>query len=342
VPVTGARYVVGIRPERGKPALTARKLDRMTQGQPDTAAAERIARAQLRARLALTALLLVLVAAGIRAADPVITSRGPLHRDGAAVAAGLELVLIGLLVAASRRKTRLAGSPPRLPYLLNSILVPVLWAGVIVLPVAAFLGLLHDIHLNPRTPAKPPPGRKAKPPKTRLQPPPGSHQAVVITELVLLTLAVIAVLACLLLIVRWRRAARVSYPAVPDEDFPARLGEAVQAGRRALAGLNEARAAIIACYVAMEQSLATAGAVRAVAETPDELLARAVAAGLVRGEAAGQLTALFYQARFSARPLPGGSLAAARQALTEMAAELGGAAGSGPLVAATGQPAGDR
>jgi Domain of unknown function (DUF4129) len=313
----------------------------MTHGQPDTAAAQRLAHAQLRARLALAALLLVLAAAGIRAADPVITARGPLHRDGTAVAAGLELVLIGLLVAASRRKTRLGDSPPRLPYLLSSILVPVLWASVIVLPVGAFLGLLHEIHLNPRK-SSPPAGRKFKLPETRTRPSPGLHEAAVIAERVTLILVLIAALVCLLLIVRWRRAARVSYQAVPDEDFSGRLRQAVQAGRRALATLDEARAAIIACYVAMEQSLATAGAVRAVAETPDELLARAVAAGLVRGEAAGRLTALFYQARFSARPLPDGSLAAARQALAELAAELGGTAGSGLLAAARGQSGTDR
>ncbi len=317
----------------------------MTPGQPDTAAARRLsrargehargdhvqgdharslARAQLLARLALAALLLLGVAAGIGAADPAITARGPLHRYGTVVAAGLELVLIVLLVAVGRRRARLGMWSARLPYLLNSILVPVLRASVIVLPVWVFLNLLHVvlIHGTPRklNPVHP----KLRPYKARSSALPDVRVIVA----VILLLMLIAVLICLLLIVRWRRAARVSNPMVPDEDLSGQLRQAVQAGRRALAGLDEARAAIIACYVAMEQTLATAGAVRAVAETPDELLARAVAAGLVRGEAAGQLTALFYQARFSARPLPGGSLAAARQALAELAAELSGPRGT--------------
>ena len=93
-------------------------------------------------------------------------------------------------------------------------------------------------------------------------------------------------------------------------------------GRAALAGVDDARAAIIACYVAMERSLAERGTARAAADTPDELLARAVASGVVRGGAAGRLTALFYEARFSTHPLDGGQRDAASAALDELAAEL--------------------
>ena len=56
---------------------------------------------------------------------------------------------------------------------------------------------------------------------------------------------------------------------------PEDLREAVESGRSALRTIDDARAAIIACYVAMENSLAERGAARAVADTPDELLARA-------------------------------------------------------------------
>ncbi len=100
------------------------------------------------------------------------------------------------------------------------------------------------------------------------------------------------------------------------------LAEAVAEGRAALAGVDDARAAIIACYVAMERSLAERGTARAAADTPDELLARAVASGVVRGGAAGRLTALFYEARFSTHPLDGGQRDAASAALDELAAEL--------------------
>ena len=72
----------------------------------------------------------------------------------------------------------------------------------------------------------------------------------------------------------------------------------------------------------MERSLADRGAARGAADTPDELLARAEAAGVVRGAASRRLTALFYEARFSSHPLGGEQRDAARRALDELAAEL--------------------
>jgi hypothetical protein len=59
------------------------------------------------------------------------------------------------------------------------------------------------------------------------------------------------------------------------------LREAVESGRSALRTLDDARAAIIACYVAMENSLARRGAARGIAGTPDELPARARNTGVV-------------------------------------------------------------
>ena len=54
----------------------------------------------------------------------------------------------------------------------------------------------------------------------------------------------------------------------------------------------------------------------------EELLARAVSAGLVRRGAAARLTALFYEARFSSHPLRDGQREAASGALAEIAADL--------------------
>ena len=100
------------------------------------------------------------------------------------------------------------------------------------------------------------------------------------------------------------------------------LREAVESGRSALRTVDDARAAIIACYVAMENSLAERGTARATADTPDELLARARQSGIVRGTAATRLTALFYEARFSSHPLDHRQRDAAEQALDELAAAL--------------------
>jgi hypothetical protein len=100
------------------------------------------------------------------------------------------------------------------------------------------------------------------------------------------------------------------------------LRDAVESGRAAFTEFDDTRAAIIACYVAMEGSLAERGTARAVADTPDELLSRATQTGLVHGPAARTLTGLFYEARFSSRPLAAGQRETARQALDELAAEL--------------------
>jgi hypothetical protein len=126
----------------------------------------------------------------------------------------------------------------------------------------------------------------------------------------------------------WARRLRPPAAARPDglivED-PESLREAVESGRTALRALDDARAAIIACYLAMEASLAQRGAARGVAGTPDELLARATGQGVVRGTAAVRLTALFYEARFSSHPLDPGQRDAAEQALDELAATLNAA-----------------
>ena len=118
------------------------------------------------------------------------------------------------------------------------------------------------------------------------------------------------------------RLRRPAAPLVIEDVSTEELREAVAEGRSALAGIDDARAAIIACYVAMERSLADRGTARGAADTPDELLGRAVASGAVRGGAAGRLTALFYEARFSTHPLGAGQRDAASAALDELAGEL--------------------
>ena len=86
------------------------------------------------------------------------------------------------------------------------------------------------------------------------------------------------------------RPAWEDFGDLADDEAQEQLREAVRSGQAALHEIDDARLAIIACYVAMEQSLAKAGAVRAAAETPDELLDRAATAGLVHGAEAARLT----------------------------------------------------
>ena len=159
---------------------------------------------------------------------------------------------------------------------------------------------------------------------------------------VLYGLLVIALITALAFSIWWGRrlAAAAARPAAVPGDIAEEtegLREAVASGRAAMADLDDARAAIIACYAAMERSLAERGAERGAAGTPDELLRRAVRSGLLSAgasaggnsaggnNAAGTLTTLFYEARFSTHPLGPGQREAAARALDALAAEIAAA-----------------
>ncbi|MFD0330812.1 DUF4129 domain-containing protein [Streptacidiphilus monticola] len=97
------------------------------------------------------------------------------------------------------------------------------------------------------------------------------------------------------------------------------LAEAVRLGRAALAG-QDARAAIIACYAAMEESLAESGVHAEIADTPEDLLRRA--GTVLAGPAAPELAALFREARYSTHPLGPAELARAEAALDDISGQL--------------------
>ena len=291
------------------------------------------------ARLALAAVLTGAVVAGAQAAVPAADwNQGPWHGHGLLLAAGLEAVLVTLLVLLGRRDRRFATSPlaARVHLLLRTALV----IGVTAVPVLVVLNITATtpLHLPPLLVPKPRPASA-----TPAAPPPavfGMRAALVPALYIGLLTALIASAAVLLLSLLRAQPSG----AVPADPSPAgeeeRLRRAVRSGQAALAGLDDARRAIIACYLAMEDSLARAGTVRGEAETPDELLARAAATGLAQRAEAGELTALFYEARFSTRPMPPGRRAAARRALAALAAGPGADSYAGAAGAAGGGHAG--
>src|SRR5580693_7491421 len=272
-------------------------------------------------------LLVILGLAGLRGAVTVPRWNGPLRHDGVAIGLALEVILGVLLVLTIRRRSRaMRGGVPvnDVAAKLRGVLTVVLGAGMIAVAVAVFLTL--HLHLGekfqpaPTVSVKPIPKRKL-PPQSQ-QPGPGFHVPLTV---VLYVLLVILLVAAVLLSIWWSRRFRPSFGGKTSgflAEDPEDLREAVESGRLALRTVDDARAAIIACYVAMETSLAERGAARAVADTPDELLARATTSGLVRGTAAARLTELFYEARFSSHPLGRGQRDAAEQALDELAAAL--------------------
>jgi hypothetical protein len=134
--------------------------------------------------------------------------------------------------------------------------------------------------------------------------------------------------AALIIAALWVRRQRRAQDWADDSPAGAEsnpsLQDALTAGTAALRGETEPRAAIIACYAAMETSLAGAGAAPVASDTPDEVLTRAASGGLIRSAAAGELTGLFRQARYGHRAMAEGERAAAQGALTRLRADLGG------------------
>jgi hypothetical protein len=275
---------------------------------------------QARARVMLAGLLLAAAVVGIRAAVPGNGWRGPLYADPLPLGIAFEVVVAGLLLALHRRTNRnpQVGEPAAA---LRQALRLMLVALLLALPILLAAYLLSKVHPHLR------PNRL---PKTRQVPPGHPHPGRLASRgggisvppdllYALIAVALIAAIVACVVLLR-RRAASQSWAAfdeLPDDDQE-QLAQAVESGRTALREVDDARAAIIACYLAMEGSLAEAGAERGAAETPDELLARATVRGLVRGPAAERLTALFYEARFSTHPLPGSAKDDARQALDEL------------------------
>lgn len=287
------------------------------------------------ARLLPLVLLLVLVIAGLRGVVPAPGWDGPLKAGGVAIGIALEVIFgVLLLVVHSRDRAarRAANSRPydpaeqdkdvEPPQALRFTLKYVL--GLCMLGVAAVI--IANLHLHfLAKPAKLPP-LKAKTPASATQPAlhggaAGSFHLPL--GPILYGLLIALIVAAVVVSVWWSmRLRRPAAPLIIEDVSAEELREAVAEGRAALATIDDARAAIIACYVAMERRLAERGTERGAADTPDELLARAVASGAVRGGAAGRLTNLFYEARFSTHPLSGGQRDAASAALDELAEEL--------------------
>jgi hypothetical protein len=296
---------------------------------------------RFRSRALLAVLLLLVTIAGIRAAAP------PARVDVAArpvligTACALETVLAVLLIALRWRRARSGGSesPPGPAARLRGLLSGTIVTCLIIVPLAVLIAI--SANLRRRRPFRPPTRvapRNARPvPPHRLRP---GHGASIGPDIRYLLVALLAAAIIIAVIVIWRRgrglagAGRLTEPP-EDASTPAELARAVDSGRVALRELDDARSAIIRCYLAMEASLAEAGAARNAAETPDELLGRAVAAGLVDGVPAGALTALFYEARFSTHPMPMSRRDEAEQALADIAAALPPAAAPRALPAAS-------
>ena len=291
------------------------------------------------ARLLPLALLLILAIAGLRGETASPSWDGPLKAHGVVIGLILEGILAVLLVitlvrdAAARRATEAAEAAdtapvtesggPSVPAGLRWVLKWVLGAGMLAVAIVLITNLNLHVFTGTR-PQRLPPPRLARPtavPAPGKTAPSTFHIPLGPILYGLIAALVVAIAVSIWWSARLRRPAQAGPPADIAEDSE-ELRDAVAEGRAAFARLDDAREAIIACYLAMERSLADRGTARNAADTPDELLNRAVTSGIVHGSAASRLTGLFYEARFSSHPLGPEQRDAARQALDDLAAEL--------------------
>lgn len=272
-------------------------------------------------RAVLAVLLLLLTIAGTRATGPALGANFAAQPVIIGTGCVLEAVLAALLIALRWRRRPPAGPGVRLRLLLSGVIV----SGLIAVPFAMLIAGIAKIRprrrltqhrVSPRgRPIRLHLGRSGH----------GTAPGFVDFRYVLIAVLVAAIIVAAVLIWRrrrWARAYRLGVTAEDETDTPLELARAITSGRVALSEIDDARAAIIRCYLAMEDSLAKAGTARGAAETPDELLDRAVAGGLVHGRPAGRLTALFYEARFSTHPMPLSRRDEAERALANLAAAL--------------------
>jgi hypothetical protein len=241
---------------------------------------------------------------GLRRAGPVVTGL-----SAVLLLAGATTVLTGLRVGLRiARRRRRGGEEPELVQerpdtaweRLGAVLTVLVMLGLAVGLVLA----VGRVHFTPARHAQPTTARTTGatlPAPTRSpRAARGETRADGVVIAVAIGAAVLAFAAGGYFAVRARRR--------PGEDAiecgQRRLSEDVlRDARVALAAPADSRGAILACYRAMERSLAAAGTSPQVADTPEELLDRAARSGVLLPAAAQRLAALFREARFSMHPM---------------------------------------
>jgi hypothetical protein len=280
--------------------------------------------------LSVAVLLLALAALGTRArrVTPLSTS-GMMAAAGQPVSviagalavAAACLLLAGMAVLLPRRRRRrdddFVPVPERVGTWWQRALVMLAMLAFLALLVTAVVVVARSRQGGQRSFGHPAPLVPALPHLSGAAPASGSAA--------LIAVAALTVLAGLVLAVLWRPGRRRPSDAQhrPYADASP-LAAAVAAGSWALVNGGGAREAIISCYAAMEDTLAAAGSPRRPADTPEELLDRAVAERVIGIPAAERLTALFREARYSPHQLGDAQRSAARAALDAISRDVAG------------------
>jgi hypothetical protein len=123
------------------------------------------------------------------------------------------------------------------------------------------------------------------------------------------------------------RPIRVEPTAPPPPAVHAEVAAAVDAGLAALAdGDSDARAAVIACWVRMEQAAAEAGTPREPSDAPGEYVIRLLSTQAVSRSVLDRFAWVYRQARYSTGPVDDRMRETAIAALRQLRAELTGPA----------------
>lgn len=284
---------------------------------------------------AAAALSLAVAAVGVRAANGA-TLRDSGLATGAALGLGILFALIAVLTAAKYRDhVRSTETATTAQDRLRQATIAVLFASAVLVPFALLL-LSKPItgEEAPDYSPLPTPSAarwRALRPQPTHAPGKGHGFSFDLAQFLLGLVIVIGVALLVTMIAVAIRLLRKVPIAPPTTSIPSfaqsqaedeALADALLAGRSALSG-QDARAAIIACYAAMEDSLARVGVVREHSDSPSDLLRRA-ARDLpdVGARNAATLTDLFREARFSSHPMTPKHLEAARSALDTVTSAL--------------------
>lgn len=280
-------------------------------------------------RLILVALGLLLAAAGIPARNDLRWSFDPPVRLPGAVllAAFVVLETLGVAVLAvlvgmlRRRPRRPPEEPPEAPLFPGGPVVAVLalLAALLVLPLLLVLPTL-DRWLGASGGPGTARGTPAVVPAVPSPVPQAGPGAPLVGPGAVLLLGSGAVVLLLGLREVVRRSHRSVSAAAPVADGGGGAADPAEPAREGpLRGVPvDARAAVIGCYAALEETLARASVRRRPADTPEALVRRAEQQRVLRSPAAaGALVELFGRARFSSRPVTLVDVGRARQHLTE-------------------------
>jgi Domain of unknown function (DUF4129) len=218
---------------------------------------------------------------------------------------------------------------PNWRVLLIGLAVIVAWLLIVTLLIQLFVR--HGASPSAPTPAPtaPPSGRATgQPPEQHPQNNTGDLFAILLAATIPMLLVIVTGS-----VIMWRRRWRATTPgAIADHHFEsptpaprsASLVRAAELGLAEIGDLNrEPRAAIIACYAAMERELANIpGAAPQDFDTPTEVLVRAVEHQALHADNAAQLVNLFEEARFSPHVMNEGHREVAVNVLRLVLAEL--------------------